>query len=214
MAQLPLFEPGESVLTDDERGRVAYTPRFVAELLARAWFAELRTAVSWQAERRWMYDREVDVPRLTAHFDLTPGEPDGRVPGAVRQAAESVGARTAVPFNSVGLNLYRDGRDSVAAHNDHLDELVPGFPIVLVSLGATRRMTIRAKEPHRRVLHVDLESGSLLVMSYATQLHYTHGVPKTRAPVGERISLAFRVRPAGGASVGVYRRAREEGDSP
>ena len=105
-------------------------------------------------------------------------------------------AATGVAFNSVGLNLYRDGRDSVAAHNDHIDELVPGHPIALVSLGATRRMTIRAKQPPRRVLHVDLEPGSLLVMSYETQLHYTHGVPKTRGRVGERISLAFRVRPA------------------
>jgi len=42
---------------------------------------------------------------------------------------------------------------------------------------------------------VDLEAGSLLVMDYATQIHYTHGVPKTSEPVGERISLAFRVKP-------------------
>jgi len=56
-------------------------------------------------------------------------------------------------------------------------------------------MTIRAKQPPRRVLHVDLASGSLLVMSYETQLHYTHGIPKSNDPVGPRISVAFRVRP-------------------
>jgi alkylated DNA repair dioxygenase AlkB len=56
-------------------------------------------------------------------------------------------------------------------------------------------MTIRAKSAPRRVFHVDLEAGSLLLMDYATQEHYDHGVPKTREPVGERISLAFRVRP-------------------
>ena len=65
---------------------------------------------------------------------------------------------------------------------------------VLLSLGATRRMTIRAKAVPRRVLHVDLAAGSLLSMSYETQIHYTHGVPKTTEPVGPRISLAFRVR--------------------
>ncbi|HET9832314.1 MAG TPA: alpha-ketoglutarate-dependent dioxygenase AlkB, partial [Vicinamibacterales bacterium] len=69
-----------------------------------------------------------------------------------------------------------------------------GFPIALLSLGATRRMTIRAKESPKRVTHVDLEAGSLFVMDYASQLHYTHGVPKTADAVGERISLAFRVR--------------------
>jgi alkylated DNA repair dioxygenase AlkB len=65
-----------------------------------------------------------------------------------------------------------------------------------LSLGTTRRMTIRAKASPKRVLHVDLAAGSLLVMSYETQLHYTHGIPKTAEPVGPRISLAFRVRPA------------------
>jgi alkylated DNA repair dioxygenase AlkB len=57
-------------------------------------------------------------------------------------------------------------------------------------------MTIRAKQPPRRVLHFDLEAGSLLVMSYETQLHYTHGIPKTNESVGARISLAFRVKSA------------------
>jgi alkylated DNA repair dioxygenase AlkB len=56
-------------------------------------------------------------------------------------------------------------------------------------------MTIRARVKPVRVLHVPLEHGSLLWMSYATQIHYTHGVPKTTEAVGERISLVFRVKP-------------------
>jgi alkylated DNA repair dioxygenase AlkB len=140
-----------------------------------------------------MYDREVDVPRLLGSFRLDPPPPS--TPGVILDAALRVKERLNVPFNSVGLNLYRDGRDSVAPHNDHLYEIVEGFPIALVSLGATRRMTIRAKELPPRVIHVDLEPGSLLVMDYTAQLHYTHAVPKTDAPVGERISLAFRVKP-------------------
>ena len=83
----------------------------------------------------------------------------------------------------------------MAPHNDHLYELREGFPIALLSLGATRRMAIRAKTAPRRALSIDLEAGSLLVMDYRTQVHYTHGVPKTTEPVGERISLAFRVKP-------------------
>jgi alkylated DNA repair dioxygenase AlkB len=203
MPQLALFRATESVLADDERGRVAYSPGFVDPATARAWFDELRDAVPWKAERRRMYDREVDVPRLTAHFPLD-GVEDPQPPDAIRQAAAQVIARTEVPFNSVGLNFYRDGRDSVAPHNDHLNVLVEGFPIGLLSLGNPRRMTIRAKEPPRRVLHVDLEPGSLLMMSYATQLHYTHGIPKTTQPVGPRISLAFRVKPRDAA--GTYYR--------
>jgi alkylated DNA repair dioxygenase AlkB len=139
-----------------------------------------------------MYDREVDVPRLLGSYRLDP--PEASAPSPILEAHRLVVDRLDVPFNAVGLNLYRDGRDSVAPHNDHLDEIREGFPIALVSLGATRRMTIREKEPPRRARHVDLEAGSLFVMDYATQLHYTHGVPKTDAAVGERISLAFRVK--------------------
>lgn len=204
MPQLSLFEAAETVLFDDERGRVAYQPRFVAPARARSWFAQLRQGVEWKAERRRMYDREVDVPRLTAHF-LLGGDAEAVAPPAIAEAAREVIERTGAPFNSVGLNLYRDGRDSVAPHNDYLSILTEGFPIALLSLGATRRMTIRAKEPPRRVVHVDLENGSLLVMSYATQLHYTHAVPKTKAVAGERISLAFRVKPAQAAGADPYR---------
>jgi len=138
-----------------------------------------------------MYDREVEVPRLTASYRL--GE-EG-LPAAVTEAASLVSEATHTPFNSAGLNLYRDGRDSVAPHNDHLYEIVDGYPIALLSLGATRLMTIRSKTKPRRTLDLDLEGGSLLLMSYATQLHYDHGIPKTRAAVGARISMAFRVRP-------------------
>ena len=194
LPQLSLFQDSESVLVDDATGRIAYTPRFVGGAAAESWFAELREAVPWKAERRRMYDREVDVPRLTAHFPLGPGAV--APPDAIRHTADYVIGKTGVAFNSVGLNLYRDGRDSVAAHNDHLDVLLEGFPIALLSLGGTRRMTIRAKEPPRRALHLDLEPGSLLMMSYATQLHYTHGIPKTTDPVDPRMSLAFRVKPA------------------
>jgi alkylated DNA repair dioxygenase AlkB len=170
----------------------------------QAWFAAVRGAVEWRSLRRMMYEREVDVPRLIGHFRLDP--PDASTPAAILDAAGRVIDRLGVPFNSVGLNLYRDGRDSVAPHNDHLYEIIEGFPIALLSLGATRRMTIRAKAPPRRPIHVDLEPGSLLVMDYATQLHYTHGVPKTTEPVGERISMAFRMKPARpAAGGGVYR---------
>jgi alkylated DNA repair dioxygenase AlkB len=176
---------------DDETGRIVYAPGFTDATTARRWFEALRDGVSWQRERRRMYDREVDVPRLVARYRLD----DERLPPALseasRRAVEAIGA----PFNSVGLNYYRTGRDSVAPHNDHLYEIVSGYPIALISLGATRLMTIRSKAKPRRTFDLDLENGSLLVMSYETQLHYDHGVPKTRVPVGPRISVALRVRP-------------------
>jgi len=192
MAQLALFSSEEVVVVDEGRGRVVYTPRFIDAATARRWFDELRRDVEWQGQRRMMYDREVDVPRLLGSFRLDP--PATSTPRALLEARDRVVERLGVPFTAVGLNLYRDGRDSVAPHNDHLNEIRKGFPIALVSLGATRRMVVRDKEPPRRAVQVDLEAGSLFVMDYDTQLHYMHGVPKTSDPVGERISLAFRVK--------------------
>jgi alkylated DNA repair dioxygenase AlkB len=192
MPQLTLFDPGERLLADDERGRITYIPGLIDAATAEAWFAELRDRVAWRSERRMMYDREVDVPRLIGHYRLDP--PPVSTPPAILQAADRIVGKLEVPFNSVGLNRYRDGRDSVAPHNDHLNELQEGHPIALLSLGATRRMTVRAKEKPARVIHADLEPGSLFVMDYATQIHYTHAIPKTAEAVGERISLAFRVK--------------------
>jgi alkylated DNA repair dioxygenase AlkB len=193
VAQLTLFKSSDWILKDDERGCIAYMPRFIDAATAAVWFAELRVGVSWREVRREMYDRQVNVPRLIGHYWLDP--PGSDTPPAIVAVAARVRNHLSVPFNAVGLNLYRDGRDSVAPHNDHLYELRKGFPIALVSLGATRRMTIRANTAPRRTTHINVEPGSLFVMDYVTQLHYTHGVPKTHEPVGERISLAFRVKP-------------------
>lgn len=191
MPQLGLFESGPRVLFDDALGRITYQPDLIDAACAQRWFDALRAAVDWHSERRQMYDREVDVPRLTSSYALDRAD----LPAPLREAHAVVGEATGVEYTSVGLNLYRDGRDSVAPHNDHLDELAPGFPIALLSLGAVRDMVIRAKQPPRRVLKLELEPGSLFVMSYETQKHYDHGIPKIEVPVGARISLAFRVRP-------------------
>lgn len=183
----------DTLLLDDASGTLRYRRGLLSQEEAGRWFLQLREQVDWRSQRRQMYDREVDVPRLLASYRLA----DPALPPLLAEAALRVRAVEDAPFDSVGLNLYRDQDDSVAPHNDHLYEIAEGQPIALLSLGAVRRMVIRGKTPPRRVLNVDLEPGSLLVMSHATQLHYDHGVPKQRTPVGPRISLAFRVRNRG-----------------
>jgi alkylated DNA repair dioxygenase AlkB len=195
MSQGGLFAPEPLVIVDDEHGRFAYEPDVIASERAAAWFESLLAAIPWEAQRRHMYGREVDVPRLVQHYALD----DPALLPAIGEAAREVIARSGVGFTSVGLNLYRDGRDSVAPHNDHIEELAEGTPIALLSLGATRRMTLRERDAPKRSFDIDMEAGSLLTMSYATQFHYDHGIPKSRAAVGPRISLAFRVRPGGKA---------------
>src|SRR4029453_15324608 len=75
MAQLSLFPSAhETVLVDDERGRVVYWPDFVPARPEGGWVVEPRESVPWKTERRRMYDRDVDVPRLQAHFSLVTEE--------------------------------------------------------------------------------------------------------------------------------------------
>jgi len=188
---MSLLDAG-AALVDHPSARIEYWPQACDAATADAWFDALLQQVPWRSDRRMMYERDVAVPRLLAHYVLA----DDAVPAPIRAAREVVARFVAAPFTSVGLNLYRDGDDSVAMHHDRLAELVPDQPIALLSLGAPRCMTITTQALPRTTQKIELQPGSLLVMNYASQLHYLHGIPKTKVPVGPRISLAFRVRPA------------------
>lgn len=187
--QLGFFEANSRVIVNDATGSIVYYPNVLPADEAARVFEQLLVAIPWKSERRMMYEREVDVPRLVASARI-----DGELVAPLAEVLPVVEAAVGVRFTSIGMNLYRDGRDSVAPHNDRLPELIAGQPIALLSLGAARRMTIRSKATPRRILDLDLEPGSLLVMSYETQFHYDHGIPKTNSAVGPRISVAFRVR--------------------
>jgi alkylated DNA repair dioxygenase AlkB len=97
-----------------------------------------------------------------------------------------------VRFNSVLCNLYRDGNDAMGWHSDDERELGPEPLIASLSFGATRRFRLRHRcDPALRAeLHLD--SGSLLLMSGATQRNYRHDLPRTRAEPAARINLTFR----------------------
>jgi alkylated DNA repair dioxygenase AlkB len=179
-------------LLDDAEGGIRYWPHVVDAATAQAWFAALRAQADWQHQQRPMYDRVVAVPRLLASYRL-----DAPAPAALPLAAmlACVQARVPAPYNALGMNLYRDGRDSVAMHHDTLHMLQPGMPIALLSLGAPRRMQIRPRAGGAGLALV-LAPGSLLAMSHASQLSHLHGIAKTAHAVGERISAVFRVRPA------------------
>lgn len=186
-----LPQPELEVLVDDSTGRIVYRRGLFDEALTARWFEYLKDHVAWKSERRPMYDRVVDVPRLVAGYSLD----DPQLPEPIAAMRPPVEAFCGVVFSSAGLNFYRDGKDSVAPHGDHVERGPDNAPVALVSLGAVRRMTIRSKTKPRKVFDRDLEPGSLLVMSYESHLNYEHGIPKTKEPVGPRISVAFRQIP-------------------
>lgn len=189
--QALLFEQGVQRIADDVTGPITYQPAVISSALAETWFTTLREQGNWHASTRMMYERLVGVPRLHCHYSTA--NPD--LPTILRDALAVVRQHVDAPFNSIGLNFYRDEHDSVAPHNDKLHELVRHQPIVLLSLGATRTMLIQRKQPPRLKTALELEAGSLLLMGWNAQLNYDHAIPKLRQPVGPRISVAFRVRP-------------------
>lgn len=190
LMQLSFSQPDETqTLVDDEFGRIVYRRSFFDEAKIAKWFDELRAGVAWRSEERPMYDRVVAVPRLVASFRLDSAEP---LPQPIALMVPDVEAFCKVRFTSAGLNLYRDGNDSVAPHGDRLEATPEKAPVALVSLGDVRRMTIRSRFKPRRVLDLDLEAGSLLVMSFESHFNYDHAIPKTKDKVGPRISIAFR----------------------
>lgn len=186
--QLYFSQPPETqTLVDDELGRIVYRRNLFDQATIATWFDQLRDGVEWRSEERPMYDRIVAVPRLVASFKL-----DDPLPEPIARMVPDVESFCKVRFTSAGLNLYRDGDDSVAPHGDRLEATPERAPVALVSLGAVRRMTIRSRFKPRRVLDLDLEPGSLLVMSFESHLNYDHAIPKTKDKVGPRISIAFR----------------------
>ena len=162
-------------------------------------FDALRVASAWEQKSVTIYGKSIPQPRLIAWYG-DPGtsytysglrvDPNPWFPALASLKAE-VERATGATFNSVLLNLYRNGSDSVAWHADDEPELGSNPTIASVSLGATRKFQLKHNLT-KQVFSVDLTSGSLLVMSGSTQESYKHAVLKTTRPVGERINLTFR----------------------
>jgi alkylated DNA repair dioxygenase AlkB len=151
-------------------------------------FDELLRGVPWSQRRRWMYDREVDEPRLTSWQKID--EPGAVASGWIEDARTSLSAHYAVRFDSVGLNLYRDGSDSVAWHRDRIPAEIVDPVVALVSLGEPRTFLLRPQGGGRSRAF-KLGRGDLLVTGGQTQRRFEHSVPKVKKS-GPRMSIAFR----------------------
>ncbi|MFP6560886.1 alpha-ketoglutarate-dependent dioxygenase AlkB [Paraburkholderia sp. B3] len=179
---------------------VAWHPGWLAPEQATILFARIVAETDWRQERIRTPGGWVDQPRLTAWL----GEPDAvyiysgirNVPQpwtpAVAELRDAVSALCGARFNSVLLNRYRSGADSMGWHADHEPELGPEPVIASVSLGATRRFDLRHNATGV-TRSFRLTGGSLLVMRGKTQAQWRHRVPKEPAVSGERLNLTFRV---------------------
>jgi len=155
-------------------------------------FMRLQAEVPWRAERREMYDRVVDVPRLVCFYDHDDALPDPALDVARDALSAHYARELGEPFTTAGLCYYRDGRDSVAWHGDRIGRgRLENTMVAIVSLGEHRRLSLRPRGGGEAI-GFTLGHGDLVVMGGSCQRTWEHAVLKTARPVGPRISVQFR----------------------
>ncbi len=159
-----------------------------------ALFGQLAERVPWRAERRRMYDRTVDVPRLLCFYGEQTRLPEPALEACRDRLNAHYQAELGERFTTAGLCFYRDGRDSVAWHGDTIGRgSTEDTMVAIVSLGAARPLLLRPRDGGTgRALRYNLGHGDLIVMGGSCQRTWEHAVPKSARPVGPRISVQFR----------------------
>lgn len=181
-------------------GELLFYPDFFTPSECNQFFHSLRTTVEWKQEAMRLYGKTVNFPRLTAWYGdsdklysfsgitLHPNNWTDELLG-IKHKLEST---TTVNFNSVLLNLYRNGNDSISWHSDNEKEL--GRNPVIGSVNFGQKRTFQLRHIHtKEKLEIELDNGSILLMNGETQHFWQHQVPKTTKDIGERINLTFRV---------------------
>jgi len=177
-----------------EGARVLFSEGYVQKDLGL--LKGLRSSLPLKTETLRFAGKDVPMPRLTSwHGDI-----GYRYSGKLFQPSpwtdelselrNRLNVLLDVEFNSVLVNYYRDGKDSIAWHADDEPEIEDGA-IASVSLGAPRRFILKHKTNSTKHEYM-LGNGSLLVMCNA-QKTWLHSVPKTAKPVGPRMNLTYRV---------------------
>jgi len=179
---------------------LSYSPEVFPVTESKALFGKLTENITWRQESIIIFGRKVLTPRLTAwygdagavykysgvSFDPLPWTEELLY---IKSKAEALAGTT---FNSVLLNLYRDGSDSMGWHSDDEPELGRDPIIASVNLGEARRFDLRLKTDHHQKLQILLEDGSVLVMKGELQHYWQHQIAKSAKVKGRRINLTFR----------------------
>lgn len=195
---MDLFSTGAALVSipieDGDLSMLAQLPMPIgnAEILAR-----LVDDTPWRTETVVVYGKRHLQPRLTAWYGEAAYTYSGLtlqplpLTPLLEQLRAAVEQATGRRYNSVLLNYYRDGADSMGMHSDDEPELGPAPVIASLSYGATRTFILRHKRS-KRIVKLDLTDGSLLLMAGTLQAHWQHGINKTAKLVGPRLNLTFR----------------------
>lgn len=186
-------------LTVIENGEYVFYPNFFSKSESDSFLKNLLSSIAWKQESMNMYGKQVDFPRLTAWYGNNdkPYSFSGITLQPTPWTSEILTIKNRIEssentvFNSVLLNLYRNGNDSISWHTDAEKELGINPVIASVSFGATRKFQLRHIRTKEK-LEIELPHGSLLIMKGELQHFWQHQIPKTSKPVRERINLTFR----------------------
>lgn len=181
-------------------GLVSYHPQFLSKAEADAYLSRLTEEIAWRTDTIQLFGKTFLQPRLLAWY----GEPEAVYTYSKRQQLplpwtpslsalrERLEVFTGARFNSVLLNRYRNGQDSMGWHADDEPELGPKPCIASLSLGCVRPIHFRHKTNKSLKTKLCLEHGSLLLMQDQTQAYWQHQIPKSKRIENERINLTFR----------------------
>jgi alkylated DNA repair dioxygenase AlkB len=192
---------GECKAPNFPKNLIEYKPGFFTNEESTRLIPILKDTINWSQETIHMYGKLLNTPRLTAWygdnsktyaFSGKKYEPYVWTKELLFIKAR-VDAACKITFNSVLLNLYRNGNDSVAWHADDEPELGINPLIASVSFGQLRRFDVRHKQDHKLKYSIELENGSLLIMKGDLQHNWEHQIPKSTKAIKERINLTFRV---------------------
>ncbi len=182
-------------------GEVILYPNFFSPKESKQLFSDLYSSVNWKQEIIQLFGKQMPIPRLTAWYgdqgksytySGIEQHPEHWNP-TLKLIKSKIEQIAQVSFNSVLLNLYRDGKDSVSWHSDDEPELGENPIIASVSFGATRRFSLRNKHSKNHKIDIDLASGSFLLMQGETQHFWQHQIAKTAKEIQPRINLTFRI---------------------
>lgn len=209
MGQLDIFGniDNEELSTKNKSGLISilngeylYLPDFFSKSDSDIYFQTLKNSILWKQESMNMYGKQVIFPRLTAWYgdNDKPYSFSGitlRPHSWTKELFEiknKIEPIAHTQFNSVLLNQYRNGNDSISWHTDAEKELGLNPIIGSVNFGATRKFQLRHIKTKEKI-EIELTHGSLLIMQGELQHFWQHQVPKTTQKVNERINLTFRV---------------------
>ncbi|WP_276499548.1 alpha-ketoglutarate-dependent dioxygenase AlkB family protein [Pontibacter litorisediminis] len=178
---------------------VYFAPAFIPAPQSELYFEQLLEEVSWQQESIRMFGRQLPMPRLTAWcgdkgytYSGLHNKPQPWLP-VLLELKHKVEQASGRQYNSVLLNLYRSGQDSMGWHADNEPELGQQPSIASLSFGGERRFAFKHRtRQDLKPVPLVLTAGSLLLMQGPTQHHWLHHVPKTTKAVQPRINLTFR----------------------